>query len=110
MRRSAKLAMLVAYLATGALALTVWDQAIGTVAGATINGLVTALALLFIIFRTILVLQTVNESGAIRAIRRGFTDLSPDRRIQAIIIAWLFGSMIEGAPSFGTPAAVRMQA
>ncbi|MEH6720694.1 MAG: L-lactate permease [Aurantimonas endophytica] len=106
MRRSAKLAMLVAYLATAALALTVWDQAIGTVAGATINGLVTALTLLFIIFGAILVLQTVHESGAIRAIRRGFTELSPDRRIQAIIIAWLFGSMIEGASGFGTPAAV----
>ncbi|NDV87470.1 L-lactate permease [Aurantimonas aggregata] len=106
MRRSAKLAMLVAYLATAALALTVWDQAVGTVAGATINGLVTALTLLFIIFGAILVLQTVHESGAIRAIRRGFTELSPDRRIQAIIIAWLFGSMIEGASGFGTPAAV----
>ncbi|UIJ71979.1 L-lactate permease [Aurantimonas sp. HBX-1] len=106
MRRSAKLAMLIAYLATAALALTVWDQAVGTVAGATINGLVTALTLLFIIFGAILVLQTVHESGAIRAIRRGFTELSPDRRIQAIIIAWLFGSMIEGASGFGTPAAV----
>ncbi|EAS48370.1 glycolate permease (substrates, L-lactate, D-lactate and glycolate) [Aurantimonas manganoxydans SI85-9A1] len=106
MRRSAKLAMLVAYAATAIIALTVWGQDLGTVAGATVNGLVTALTLLFIIFGAILVLQTVHESGAIRAIRRGFTDLSPDRRIQAIIIAWLFGSMIEGASGFGTPAAV----
>ncbi|MAU94696.1 MAG: lactate permease [Fulvimarina sp.] len=106
MRRSAKLAMLVAYVATAAIALSVWGQSVGTVAGATVNGLVTALTLLFIIFGAILVLQTVHESGAIRAIRRGFTDLSPDRRIQAIIIAWLFGSMIEGASGFGTPAAV----
>jgi lactate permease len=106
MRRSAKLAMLVAYLATVLLALTVWGQAFSTVAGATINGIVTALTLLFIIFGSILLLQTVQESGAIRAIRNGFTELSPDRRIQAIIIAWLFGSMIEGASGFGTPAAV----
>ena len=106
MRRSAKLAMLVAYAATAIIALTVWGQDLGTVAGATVNGLVTALTLLFIIFGAILVLQTVHESGAIRAIRRGFTDLSPDRRIQAIIIAWLFGCFIEGASGFGTPAAV----
>ena len=39
-------------------------------------------------------------------IRRGFTDISPDRRIQVIIIAWLFGSFIEGSAGFGTPAAV----
>ncbi len=106
MRFSAKLAMLAAYIATVLIALSVWGQSAGTVAAATVNGIVTALTLLFIIFGAILVVQTVQESGAIRAIRRGFTDLSPDRRIQTIIIAWLFGCMIEGASGFGTPAAV----
>jgi lactate permease len=106
LKRTAKFSMLMAYLATALIALTVWGQNVATVAGATVNGLVTALTLLFIIFGAILVLQTIQESGAIRAIRQGFTDLSPDRRIQAIIIAWLFGSMIEGASGFGTPAAV----
>jgi lactate permease len=106
MRRSAKFSMFAAYLVTVALALTIWSQPFLTVAGATVNGFVTALTLLFIIFGAILLLQTVQESGAIRAIRQGFMDLSPDRRIQALIIAWLFGSMIEGASGFGTPAAV----
>lgn len=32
--------------------------------------------------------------------------ISPDRRVQAIIVAFLFGSFIEGAAGFGTPAAV----
>ncbi len=32
--------------------------------------------------------------------------ISPDRRVQAIIIAWLFGCFIEGASGFGTPAAI----
>ena len=106
MRRSAKLSMLVAYLVTVVLAVAVWGLDFSVVGGATVNGLVTALTLLFIIFGAILVLQTVQESGAVRAIRQGFTDLSPDRRVQAVIIAWLFGSMIEGASGFGTPAAV----
>src|SRR5690606_42104488 len=39
-------------------------------------------------------------------IRSGFTAISPDRRVQVILIAWLFGSFIEGASGFGTPAAV----
>lgn len=106
MELPAKLAMLVAYVATALLALTVWGVSFVTVAAATVNGIVTALTLLFIIFGAILVLETVQESGAVRAIRRGFTNLSPDRRVQAIIIAWLFGSMIEGASGFGTPAAI----
>ncbi|MDQ1901479.1 L-lactate permease [Paracoccus sp. WLY502] len=106
MRKSAKLSMLVAYLATVVLALLVWGAPWERVAGATVNGLVTAITLLYIVFGAILLLYTVQESGAIRAIRRGFTDISPDRRIQAIIIAWMFGSLIEGASGFGTPAAV----
>ena len=39
-------------------------------------------------------------------IRQGLTGISPDRRVQVIIIAWLFGSFIEGSAGFGTPAAV----
>src|SRR5690606_15965140 len=42
----------------------------------------------------------------IAAIRRGFSNISPDRRVQALIVAWLFGCFIEGASGFGTPAAV----
>lgn len=106
MRKSAKLSMLAAYLVTAGLALWLWGAAPEKVAGATVNGLVTAITLLYIVFGAILLLYTVQESGAIRAIKRGFTDISPDRRIQAIIIAWMFGSLIEGASGFGTPAAV----
>ena len=39
-------------------------------------------------------------------IRAGFDNISTDRRVQAIIIGWLFGSFIEGASGFGTTAAV----
>ncbi len=106
MRRSAKLSMMTAYAVTVLLALFLWGAPLARVAGATVNGLVTAVTLLYIVFGAILLLYTVQESGAIRTIRRGFMDISPDRRIQAIIIAWMFGSMIEGASGFGTPAAV----
>ena len=106
MRKSAKLAMLAAFVVTALLALIVWGTPTARIAGASVNGLMTAVTLLYIVFGAILLLYTVQESGAIRAIRRGFTDISPDRRIQAIIIAWLFGSLIEGASGFGTPAAV----
>src|SRR5690606_26584341 len=57
-------------------------------------------------FGALLLLATLTESGAILTIRSAFTSISPDRRVQAIIIGWLFGSFIEGASGFGTPAAV----
>src|SRR5699024_7865946 len=86
--------------------LFLWKISFAQVAAASINGLVVAASLLFIIFGAILLLNTVQESGALDTIRRGFTDITPDRRIQVIIIAWLFGSFIEGSAGFGTPAAV----
>jgi lactate permease len=98
--------MPMSYATAVALALGVWGVSAVQVAAATINGLVVALTLLYIIFGAILLLNTLKESGALRTIRQGFTSVTRDRRIQVIIVAWLFGSFIEGASGFGTPAAV----
>ena len=65
-----------------------------------------AAEILYIVFGAILLLNVLKESGAIATIRRGLLGVSPDRRIQAIIIVWLFGGFLEGASGFGTPAAV----
>jgi len=46
------------------------------------------------------------ESGGLAQIRKSLIGVSPDRRVQVIIVAWLFGSFIEGSSGFGTPAAV----
>ena len=106
LRWPASRAMPLTYAVAAALALFVWQVPGLQVAAATINGLVIALTLLYIIFGAILLLNTVRASGAIDVIRRGFTDVSRDRRVQVIIVAWLFGSFIEGSAGFGTPAAV----
>src|SRR5690625_1835289 len=84
------------YITVVLLALFVWGVAFPQVAAATVHGLIVTLTLLFIIFGAILLLNTLQESGGLHTIRRGFTDISPDRRIQVIIVAWLFGSFIEG--------------
>jgi lactate permease len=106
LRWPASRAMPICYVVAAALALLVWKVPATQVAAATVNGLVVALTLLYIIFGAILLLNTLQESGGLRAIRRGFTDITADRRIQVIIIAWLFGSFMEGVAGFGTPAAV----
>ena len=106
LRWPASRAMPLSYLVAVALALWVWQVPAIQIGAATVNGLVVAATLLYIIFGAILLLNTLQDSGAIRAIRRGFTSITPDRRVQVIIIAWLFGSFIEGSAGFGTPAAV----
>ncbi|GAA3906470.1 L-lactate permease [Halomonas cibimaris] len=76
------------------------------IAASTLQGLILTISILWIIFGAILLLNTLKHSGGITAIRKGFSGISPDRRVQAIIVAWLFGCFIEGASGFGTPAAV----
>ena len=106
LRWPASRAMPLSYVVAVVLAIGVWQVPGVQVAAATINGLIVAFTLLYIIFGAILLLNTLQESGAIKTIRRGFTDITPDRRVQVIIVAWLFGAFIEGSAGFGTPAAV----
>lgn len=102
----AKRAMPVTLAVTIVLALFVWDMSLGRVSASMIQGLMVTISVLWIIFGAIFLLNTLKQTGAIQVIRQGFTQVSPDRRIQAIIIAWCFGTFIEGASGFGTPAAI----
>ncbi|WP_345682884.1 L-lactate permease [Novipirellula caenicola] len=106
LRWPASRAMPLAYLVACGLSLWVWQVDGWQVAAASVKGLIVAAELLYIIFGAILLLNTLRQSGALRTIRKSFQDISPDRRIQVIIVAWLFGSFIEGAAGFGTPAAI----
>ncbi|MBT2641948.1 L-lactate permease [Bacillus sp. ISL-41] len=106
LRWPASKAMPISYVVAIGLALFVWKVPGANVAAASIHGLIVAGTLLYIIFGAILLLNTLQESGGIKTIRQGFTDISGDRRVQVIIVAWLFGSFIEGSAGFGTPAAV----
>lgn len=102
----AKRAMPVVLLVAALIAVTAWEMSINRVIASSLQGLILTGAILWIIFGAILLLNTLKHSGAITAIRGGFANISTDRRVQVIILAWLFGCFIEGASGFGTPAAV----
>ena len=105
-KRPASQAMPLAYGVTAGIALLVWRVPFVEVAASSIQGLVAAAEILYIVFGAILLLNTLQESGAIATIRQSLLGISHDRRVQVIIIAWLFGSFIEGASGFGTPAVI----
>ncbi|MDC5705003.1 L-lactate permease [Vibrio europaeus] len=102
----AKRAMPVAFGLTVVIALFAWDMSTTRVLASVFQGLGITVSVLWIVFGAIFLLNTLKHTGAISTIRNGFTNISPDRRVQAIIIAWCFGSFIEGASGFGTPAAI----
>ncbi|OEH91386.1 L-lactate permease [Bacillus solimangrovi] len=99
-------AMPLSFITSALLAFLVWKVPFVQIAAASIEGIVVALTILWIVFGAILLLNTLKMSGAMDSIRSGFLGVTADRRVQVIIIAWLFGAFIEGAAGFGTPAAI----
>ncbi len=102
----AKQAIPVGLCLTVLLALFYWQVSPIHILAASIEGVIIAVNILFIILGALLLLFTLVHSGAVSTIRDTFARISPDPRIQAIIIAWTFGAFIEGASGFGTPAAI----
>lgn len=106
LRQPAVRAMPISLVLTAGAALAVWRVPSVQAAAAALEGVVVAASILWILFGAMLLLNILNESGASDAIRSGFMHINPDRRVQAIIVAWLFGAFLEGAAGFGAPATI----
>jgi len=99
-------AMPAGWLIAAAAAIFAWNMPGRWLAAATIAGLINTIDILLIVFGALLILQLLRESGAIETIAASMAAISEDRRVQAIIIAWLMSSFLEAAAGFGTPAAI----
>jgi len=62
--------------------------------------------ILWIVINAIWVYNLTVTTGHFDVLRRSFEKVSPDRRIQAIIIAFCFGALLEALAGFGTPVAI----
>jgi lactate permease len=62
--------------------------------------------ILWIVINAIWVYQMTVETGHFDVLRRSFAQISDDQRVQAIIIAFSFGALLEALAGFGTPVAV----
>ncbi len=106
LRWPATRAMPLAWLAAAAAAVFVWKMDLIAVAASTLQGFASAVTVLLIVFGALMILYTLSESGGMETINHGFHGISTDRRVQVIIIAFLFEAFLEGAAGFGTPAAI----
>jgi lactate permease len=60
----------------------------------------------WIILNAVFLYNIAVASGTFETVKTSVAALSPDRRIQALLIAFSFGAFIEGAAGFGTPVAI----
>ena len=99
-------AMPIAWISAVVIGFAVWGMPGNWVAAASINGVITALTILWIVFGALLLLYTLQEAGAFDRINQGFAAVSDDRRVQIVLLGFFLATFIEGAAGFGTPAAV----
>jgi lactate permease len=62
--------------------------------------------IMWIVISAIWVYNMTVESGHFDVLRRSFAAVSDDMRIQAIVIAFCFGALMEALAGFGTPVAI----
>src|SRR3954454_23274863 len=62
--------------------------------------------ILWIVLNAIWVYNLTVVSGHFDVLRRSMERVSPDMRIQAIIVAFCFGALLEALAGFGTPVAI----
>jgi lactate permease len=62
--------------------------------------------ILWIVINAIWIYRMTVETGHFDVLRRSFAKVSDDQRIQAVIIAFCFGALLEALAGFGTPVAI----
>lgn len=105
-RVSPQISLGAALLVSAGLGFFVWGMPADVIAGAAVLGVLKALDIILIIFGAIFLLNVLGKSGALAAINDSFSRISSDRRVQTVVLAWLFSGFIEGAAGFGAAAAL----
>ncbi len=80
-----------------------FDQAVGVSVWGAAFGF---FPIMWIVINAIWVYNMTVETGHFDVLRRSFAAVSDDMRVQAIIIAFCFGALMEALAGFGTPVAI----
>jgi lactate permease len=107
LRMPAQWASLIALVVAIVVALAVYSMPIGQTLDAAAWGAAFGLfPIMWIVVNAIWIYRMTVETGHFQVLRRSFAAISDDQRIQAIIIAFSFGALIEALAGFGTPVAI----
>jgi lactate permease len=101
------LAAVYGFIACVAVALAVFHMPARMVAGAVADGLVFGwFRIAWIVVGAVFVYDVAVESGRFALVKQSIGDISEDRRLQVLLIAFAFGALLEGAGGGGAPVAV----
>jgi len=89
------------------VAIAVYSMPVGQAFDAGAEGAAFGLfPIMWIVLNALWIYNMTEESGHFAVLRRSFERISDDQRVQAIIIAFCFGALLEALAGFGTPVAI----
>jgi lactate permease len=107
LKMKAQWAALLSLIVAMIVALAVYGMPFGQTALSATEGAAFGLfPIMWIVVTAIWVYNMTVETGHFAVLRRSFGAISEDQRIQAVIVAFCFGALIEALAGFGTPVAI----
>jgi lactate permease len=106
-RMRAAWAALIALAVALAVAVVIYGMPVGQALSASAEGAAFGLfPIMWIVVNAIWIYTMTVSTGHFDVLRRSFGAVSDDERVQAIIIAFCFGALLEALAGFGTPVAI----
>jgi L-lactate transport len=107
LRKASWIASLAGLLTAAIVAIAVYRMPVSLAGSAVAYGAAQGLFPIgWVVFSAILLYNITVATGRFDIVRASVGNLTADRRLQALLIAFAFGAFIEGAAGFGTPVAV----
>jgi lactate permease len=106
-RASAWKAALAGLLTASLVALVVFRMPLHLIIGSVTVGVVFALfRIVWLIVAAVFLYDIAVATGQFEVMKASVARLSSDRRLQAVLVAFCFGALIEGSAGFGAPVAI----
>ncbi|MBV9413667.1 MAG: L-lactate permease [Solirubrobacterales bacterium] len=106
-RMKAWMASVIALAVAAGVAVVVYGMPVGQTGDAALEGAAFGLwPIMWIVVNALWIYNMTVETGYAAVLRRAFAAISDDIRIQAIVVAFCFGALLEALAGFGTPVAI----
>jgi lactate permease len=107
MRMKAWIASLISLLVAILVAIIVYSMPVGQALDSGLEGAAFGIfPIMWIVWNAIWIFNMTDATGHFAVLRRSFSSVSDDQRVQAVIIAFCFGALLEALAGFGTPVAI----
>jgi len=107
LRVAAQWASLASLATTFVIAVAVYGMPTSLALNSTVAGIAFGLfPIVWIVINAIFIYNLVVDTGNFDTLRDSLASLSNDRRIQVVLIAFVFGALLEATAGFGTPVAI----